>query len=161
MPTVKRFEELDVWKMARQQCESFARLVSEGYLRTSGPLQDQMDRSSASVMDNIAEGFDRYAKADFRHFLVIARGSNAEFRSQLYRAVDRQIIGCEAFDAMYTASEHLGVKLHHFISYLTKAEFKNKPEARDLSTGFGEIQEPAAPYSDERGYELPLEFLSV
>ncbi len=159
MPTVKRFEELDVWKLARLQCRAFAQLVSEGFLRNTGPLLDQMDRSSASVMDNIAEGFDRFSKADFRHFLVIARGSNAEFRSQLYRAADRGLIRSDTFEEMFIASENLGVKLHHFISYLTKAEFKNKPEAKDLSSDPGGLQEQEVLYEAMREHDVPLEFL--
>lgn len=161
MPTIKRFEELDVWRMARVQCEQYAQLVLSGSLHEQGALKDQMDRSSASVMDNIAEGFDRFSRADFRHFLVIARGSNAEFRSQLYRANDRNAISDEIFQSMKTASEHLGVKLHHFISYLSKTEFNSKPEARDLSAGSGAVNEALVTFTGISGYDLPVAFCAV
>ena len=132
MATVKRFEELVVWQMAEAQCEAFYKLAKEGNFEYQQPLKDQMDRSAASVMDNIAEGFDRFTRADFRHFLIIARGSNAEFRSQLYRAFKRAVIGQQLFESLKTNSEHLGVKLHHFIGYLSQTEFQNKPVDKRL-----------------------------
>jgi hypothetical protein len=112
-------------------------------------------------MDNIAEGFDRFSKTDFRHFLVMARGSNAEFRSQLFRASDRKVLGDELFESMKTASEYLGVKLHHFISYLSKAEFKTKPDAKDLSAGSGLVSESSVEFTIPSEYDFPQELLSI
>jgi four helix bundle protein len=142
MPTVKRFEELVVWQMADAQCVSFQRLVEEDKFGRYHSLMEQMDRSSGSVMDNIAEGFDRNTRADFRHFLVIARGSNAEFRSQLYRAAKRDIIDENLFGQLKHDSEILGVKLHHFISYLSQTPIKEKPSAKD----YRNLEEAEVPY---------------
>lgn len=160
MATIRRFEDLEVWQMAQQQCDVYYKLVCSGCLRGHYPLQDQMDRSSASVMDNIAEGFDRHIRADFRHFLVMARGSNAEFRSQLYRCTDRGIISPETFGALKTQSERLGVKLHHFIGYLLWTEIKEKPTPPAPQ----QAQEEAPVYSaEERDFflrDLPDEFFN-
>src|ERR1043165_1128619 len=127
MPTVKRFEELYVWQRANALCDAFYALVKEGRFNAHRALQDQMDRSSGSVMDNIAERFDRFSKADFRHFLIIARGSNAEFRSQLYRASKRNIIETATFESLKQEAEQLGIMLHHLINYLSTSNFKQKP----------------------------------
>ena len=133
MATLKRFEELQIWQMAEQQCVTFYALVKEGRFKGHQSLKNQMDRASGSVMDNIAEGFDRFSKIDFRHFLVIARGSNAEFRSQLYRCRSRNVISEEEFAAFSLATVNLGVKLHHFISYLTKTTYKKQTRGQRLN----------------------------
>ena len=98
-------------------------------------------------MDNIAEGFDRFSKIDFRHFLVIARGSNAEFRSQLYRCQSRSIISEEEFQKLRKANEYIGIKIHHFIAYLTRSDYKTKPVSSML-TEQRSIEEP------DQGYNL-------
>lgn len=92
MATVKRFEELVIWQLARVQCQSVFELMEDGRFDFDVPLRDQINRSSGSVMDNISDGFDRFSREDFRKFLVIARGSAAEVRSQLYRATDRKYL---------------------------------------------------------------------
>ena len=81
--------------------------VGQAHLRHSGEgafardfgLRDQIRRASVSVMSNIAEGFDRASRAEFHRFLVIAKGSCAEVRAQLYVALDVGLISQEQFDA--------------------------------------------------------------
>jgi len=60
-----------------------------------------MRRAAVSVMSNIAEGFDRGGRAEFHQFLVIAKGSCAELRSQLYVAKDAGYIDKETFGTIY------------------------------------------------------------
>lgn len=100
MRTVKKFEDLEVWKMARELCqEIFQITLHEAFARDFG-LKNQIRDSSGSVMDNIAEGFERDGTREFVQFLSISKGSCGESRSQLYRALDRNYITNEQFEAL-------------------------------------------------------------
>ncbi|HRO41966.1 MAG TPA: four helix bundle protein [Flavipsychrobacter sp.] len=127
MPTIKRFEELRIWQDARKQCQQIGVLVQSSGLKNDFALRDQINRSSGSVMDNIAEGFDRFTKNDFRHFLIIARGSNAEVRSQLYRVLDKGYCTVNEIEELIRFSEMLSIKITNFIHYIDKSGYKNKP----------------------------------
>ena len=83
---VQRFEGLVVWKKAKDLSAKIYRRTEGGRFARDFPLRDQLRRAAVSVMSNVAEGFERYSRAEFRHFLSIARGSASEVRSQLHLA---------------------------------------------------------------------------
>jgi four helix bundle protein len=83
---VSRFEDLAVWKKSRELSLGVYRATNQGLFRHDFGLRDQIRRASVSVMSNIAEGFERYSRSEFRHFLSIARGSASEVRSQVHLA---------------------------------------------------------------------------
>ena len=85
---IDRFEHLDAWKEARALTLEIYRVSGQGVFGADFGLRNQIRRASVSVMSNIAEGFERFSPAEFRHFLRIALGSAAEVRSQLYVALD-------------------------------------------------------------------------
>ena len=89
MATIKSFEELDCWKFARELCELIGIIIDEGKMKKNYRLIDQMEGSSGSIMDNIAEGFERFTPRELRSFLVIARGSAGEVRSMVGVVVKR------------------------------------------------------------------------
>ena len=89
MATIKQFEDLDIWKLARILCNDIYKLAIKTELRKGYRLYNQIDGSSGSVMDNIAEGFERNGNKEFIQFLSIAKASCGETRSQLYRVYDR------------------------------------------------------------------------
>ncbi len=75
-------------------------------------------------MDNIAEGFERGTRAEFIQFLGYAKGSCGEFRSQLYRMLDRVYIQQNEFDELFILAENISKRIQKFIEYLQATEIK-------------------------------------
>ena len=88
MTKIERFEDLIAWQKARELTRQIYIHTGDGAFSKDFGLRDQIRRASVSVMSNIAEGFERGSRAEVHHFLVIAKGSCAEVRSQLYIAKD-------------------------------------------------------------------------
>ena len=124
MSTVKRFEDLEVWKLARELCNDVFQLTSQKDFSRDFGLRDQINNSSGSIMDNIAEGFERDGSKEFSQFLAISKGSCGECRSQLYRALDRKYISPEQFELTSQKTIDLGRKIANFMSYLKSSELK-------------------------------------
>lgn len=124
MATVTRFEDLEIWKEARRLAKEIHLITVETDLKSDFRFRDQIKASSGSVMDNIAEGFERNGNLEFRQFLSIAKGSAGETRSQLYRVLDYNYIDVVKFEILKTDFENLSEKINNFISYLNKKDFK-------------------------------------
>ena len=86
--SIKCFEDLIAWQKARELTKAIYNVTSTGIFSKDFGLKDQIQRASVSVMSNIAEGFERNSRNEFHHFLVIAKSSCAEVKSQLYVALD-------------------------------------------------------------------------
>lgn len=74
MARISKFEELEIWQKAREICQYIELLIQTTNLKSNFSLKDQIDRSSGSIMDNIAEGFERNGNREFIQFLSIAKG---------------------------------------------------------------------------------------
>ena len=90
MATIQKFEEIASWIEARALNDILGKLIDENRFKNNFRLINQIEGSAGSVMDNIAEGFERGGNKELIQFLFIAKGSCGELRSQLYRAIDRK-----------------------------------------------------------------------
>lgn len=126
MATITKFEDLEIWQLSRVQVNEFDKLVETTSLAKDFELRNQMNASSGSVMDCIAEGFERSGNNEFKNLLIIAKGSNGEFRSQLYRCLDRKYCTQKKFDELYAQNVILGNKLMAFITYLQNSAYKGQ-----------------------------------
>lgn len=99
------FEGLIAWQKARELTKYIYHVTSAGAFAKDYGLKDQIRRAAVSVMSNIAEGHERGGRAEFHQFLVIAKGSCAEVRSQLYVAFDVGYINQTQFENMKSMTE--------------------------------------------------------
>lgn len=107
MSSIQRFEDIQAWQLGRELTRRVYEITREGAFSRDFGLRDQIQRASISITSNIAEGFERKSPAEFARFLLIARGSAAEVRSQLYAALDLGYIDPEAFDNLYRLASRI------------------------------------------------------
>lgn len=120
----KRFEELEVWQEARELCKQIFVITNAEPFAKDFKFRNQIKSSSGSVMDNIAEGFERGGNKEFIQFLSIAKGSCGEVRSQIYRAYDFKYIDRETMENISGHAVVLSKKLSSFIKYLRQSAYK-------------------------------------
>ena len=121
---IKKFEDLGVWQEARELCKEIFSQISEGSFSKDFALVNQINRSSGSVMDNIAEGFGRSGNKEFIQYLSISKASCTEVKSQLYRALDRNYLKTEKAEELNAKTQSLINQLGGFIHYLKQSEYK-------------------------------------
>lgn len=121
---IESFTNLEIWQLARTQCQRVYELINRPDFSKDWGLVNQINRSSGSVMDNIAEGFGRTGNQEFINFLLIANGSNAEVQSQLHRAHDRKYLSEEELKGLLNNSEIIHRKIISLIRYLKQSDIK-------------------------------------
>lgn len=126
MARIDKFEDLEVWKLAREISQLIEKLFRTTQLGSNYSLRNQMERSSGSIMDNIAEGFGRGGNQEFQNFLSYSKGSCAELKSQLYRSFDKKLISEEQFKKGVEMAEFEINKIGAFMFYLRKAKIKGQ-----------------------------------
>ena len=120
---VKRFEDLDCWKVARELCQDIFKLTSENFKRDYKHI-DQINGSSGSCMDNIAEGFGRRGNKEFCYFLHVSLASSYEVKSQLYRALDKGYLSKEEFELTIRKADKTAAIVFSLIRSIENSGFK-------------------------------------
>lgn len=126
MEKIKCFEELNIWQEGREFSKEVHTIFRHKKEFEERALSNQIIRSSSSVMDNIAEGFERGGNKEFLQYLWIAKASAGESRSQLYRALDFGMIEETEFLKLRTKAEFLSVGIYRLIVQIKNSEFKGQ-----------------------------------
>lgn len=120
MMALKRFEDLEAWQLARELNRRVYKLTRAEPVLRDFSFIDQIRRASISIMNNIAEGFERGSHKDFAKFVFISRGSAGEVRSMLYVALDQNYIDDNEFKDLYSLCIRTSQLCWGLIKYLQK-----------------------------------------
>ena len=129
MAAVKDFEELAIFQKARELSKKIYPVTDRESFKSDYRFVQQIRAAAGSIMDNIAEGFERTGNKEFLNFLYIAKGSCGEVRSQLIRANDVSYLTHEEYEDLYTECRKLSAAIMNFIkeikaSDITGAKYK-------------------------------------
>ena len=121
MPTIQRFEDLEIWQLARRHYQKMSAMAERVRIKREYRFADQIKAAAGSIMDNIAEGFERNSRLEFVNSLSISKGEAGENKSQIYRLLDDKYISAREFEALYEDSDKLSRKIANFVIYLNKS----------------------------------------
>jgi len=117
MASVENFEDLKIWRDSRVFVNRIYDLSKS--IKDYG-FNDQIQRASVSVMNNIAEGFERNSDKEFYRFLDIAKSSCVEVRSMIYLATDLGYISRKDSDDLISSAKILSGSIFNLMKYLKK-----------------------------------------
>jgi len=126
MATVQKFEDLQIWRKARLLSQKIYPLTFTEPIKSDFRFKDQIRGSVGSIMDNIAEGFERGSKLEFINALTVAKGETGELKSQLYRGLDNNYLSREVFDELYALAGEITKMITMFIKYLNTVKIKGQ-----------------------------------
>lgn len=120
--TVNGFEDLRIWQAAHELALRVYGVTSRFPASEAYGLTSQLRRAAASVSANIAEGYGRFSKAEYLHFLYYARGSLMETKSFLYLARDAGYLESGSVTEIFDTMDKLGVSLNNTIKTIRQAK---------------------------------------
>ena len=127
---IVRFEDVQSWQEGRKLCKMIYEISRRGQFSKDFGLRDQIQRAAVSIISNIAEGFDSKSNIEFHRFLIYARRSISEVKSQLYVAVDAKYISQQEFDLIYGQADKVGKLTNGFLRFLSQNK-KSMPKSSD------------------------------
>ena len=122
MAAVRDFEELAIFQKARELSAKIYPITRRGEFKYDTRFVQQIRAASGSIMDNIAEGFERGGNKEFLNFLYIAKGSCGEVRSQIIRAKDAGYINPQEYEELYADSRKLAASIMNFIKEVKSSD---------------------------------------
>ena len=124
MARIERFEDLEIWQLARSIANEVYDQSDKGAFGKDFVLRDQVRRAVVSIFSNIAEGFERNGNREFLQFLSVAKASCGEVKAQLIFAKDREYISDAEFEATIVRVNSLAKQTGGFSKYLRKTEIQ-------------------------------------
>lgn len=122
---IRKFEDLECWKAARVLATSTYNYSNYGKISKDFDLRNQLRRAAISVMNNIAEGFRRYSRKEFKRFLDIAQSSAAEVKSMLYIIEDIGYMNSKELHHLHIQVDRARALCFGMIKYVSRT-IKNK-----------------------------------
>ena len=113
MEKIQKFEDLEIFQRARELCKYIYRITNTEPFKSDYRFVQQIRAAAGSIMDNIAEGYERNGNKEFVNFLYIAKGSCGAVRSQLLRANDVDYIDDKVFNQLYNDVLIIGRKIYN------------------------------------------------
>lgn len=123
---IENFEDLDIWQNARILAVDIFEITQNRPFINDFRFKSQITSSVGSIMDNIAEGFERGGNKEFIQFLSYAKGSCGETRSQTHRAYDFKYIDKETYTMLIGKLNSLSRQISSMMSYLKKSKYKGE-----------------------------------
>ena len=121
MATIHCFEDVQAWQHARSLTRDLYHISGRGAFGRDIVLRSQVRRAAVSIGSNIAEGFERGRDGEMRHFLIIAKGSAGEVRSQLHTALDLDYVDASTYEDLIARCLTTSRLIGGMIKYLSRA----------------------------------------
>ncbi len=129
MSKINRFEDMEIWKIAKQIAIEAYRVSDLEPIKSDFGLKNQFRRAAMSLSDNVAEGFEYNNNPDFIRFLIYAKGSSGELRNKVIILKDAMKMDEKNYTLFYNLYIEFSAKTKRFIDYLKDFE-KNKKMAK-------------------------------
>lgn len=110
--SANKFEDIQIWQKSKLLCQD---IYKDFNTCKDYGFKDQIQRAAISIMNNIAEGFERSSSKDFARFLWMAKGSCGEVRSMLWMADELGYITSEKRSLFIDTAEQLSKMIYNFI----------------------------------------------
>jgi len=123
---VEKFEDLTIFKQALDLSVDIYKITRAGEFKYYSRFVQQIRASVGSIMDNIAEGFERDGNKEFINFLYIAKGSCGELRSQIIRAHKVGFIDEMQYQDFYNRCIKESTGIANFIKSIKNTDYKGK-----------------------------------
>ena len=121
----KTFEELEVYKAAREFRKKIYGLIKELPAEEKYSLDGQMRRASLSLTNNIAEGHGRFHYQENIQFCRVSRGSLMELIDDLNVCIDEEYFSVDYLERLKTEGYNVNKILNGYIAYLKKRRDEN------------------------------------
>jgi four helix bundle protein len=120
MAVYNNFEDLPVWKEAKDLAVQIYKITKEEKFKRDYGLPEQIRRAAVSVSSNIAEGFERSSRKEFIRSLYIAKGSVSEVRSQVFLSKELGYLDGDFSEKLLGQTRSLSRQIGALISFLKK-----------------------------------------
>lgn len=141
--SIERFEDLNVWKRARELVNLIYRITKNKKFSEDRGLVDQIRRAAVSILSNISEGFERGSNTEFIQFLYIAKASCGEVRCQIIIGFDQGYVDEKELTEIKEMAMKVSGMIGNLISYLRKSKLKGakfkKPPKKSIKEELDEI----------------------